>query len=128
MNSFEDVRLFVQAIQRDQHGDRLAENFFSSVTKDALGAFVPASNHAVEVFADDGVIGRFDDGRQAADGFVSLFRRILFGGKTEAPAKFEFGYLFCQFGFHPQSNFRALDENATRKPEMEGAWIWGSPQ
>ena len=41
-----------------------ADGFVWLIAEDAFGAGVPTANNAVERLADDGVIGRFDDGRE----------------------------------------------------------------
>ena len=51
----------VLKIRGNEDADRLADRFLGGVTEDFLGARIPRSDDAVEVLADDGVIGRFDD-------------------------------------------------------------------
>jgi hypothetical protein len=41
--------------------NRLADDFMCRVAEDALGPHIPRRDDAVEVFADDGVVGRFND-------------------------------------------------------------------
>jgi hypothetical protein len=49
---------------RHQGGDVLADDLGGGVAEDSLGGAVPARDDAIEVLAYDGVIGRFDDGRE----------------------------------------------------------------
>jgi hypothetical protein len=45
----------------NQHRDRLADGLLLEIAEQPLRALVPGADHAVEVLADDGVVGRFDD-------------------------------------------------------------------
>ena len=56
LKAFEDFGLFVEAVGREKNGNGLSDDLVGGVSEDALGRWVPTSNHAVEVFADDGVI------------------------------------------------------------------------
>src|SRR5579884_1918865 len=62
--SREDLRLLIQAIWRNEHGDRFAHGFFRRVAEHPLRAFVPAHDDAVQIFADDRIVGGVDDGAQ----------------------------------------------------------------
>ena len=42
----------------------VSDCFFRRVSEDPLGTIVPALDDPLQRFADDGVVGRFDDGRQ----------------------------------------------------------------
>ena len=53
-----------------RHGDRLADDLMRRVAKEALSAGVPREDHAVEILADDGVMGGFDDRRQTRLGLL----------------------------------------------------------
>jgi hypothetical protein len=55
---------------REQHLDRLTDHFRSGITEDLFGPFVPTCNRAVDVLADDGVVGGFYEGSQAIAGLV----------------------------------------------------------
>ena len=54
---------------RNQHGNRTADHLLGGVAIQPLGAAIPAEDHPIQIFADDGVVGRFDNGRQEAAGF-----------------------------------------------------------
>jgi hypothetical protein len=90
-----DDEFFVLHILGDQNGNVPADSFLSGKAKYSLSPFVPTGNNAIESFADDGVIGRFNDGGKptgrnivsaqfiepAADSFfrkrnVDIFRHI----------------------------------------------------
>ena len=60
----------------DQLEDGAAYHLFSGVAEDARGSFVPTGDDAVEVFAENHVVGRADDCCQFADvlcGFAKAF-------------------------------------------------------
>jgi hypothetical protein len=40
----------------------LAEHFLSAIAEQAPCTFVPTGDYPLEAFADDGVLGRFNDG------------------------------------------------------------------
>ena len=52
----EDLGNFIGTICGSQNRDRLADRLFRGVTVNMLGAFIPVSDDAVEVLADDGVL------------------------------------------------------------------------
>ena len=62
----QDAHFLVLLIGRDQHLHRLADGFVGPVAEDRLRGGVPARDAAVQGLADDGVVRRLDDRRQAA--------------------------------------------------------------
>jgi hypothetical protein len=63
-NAIEDCRLVILAIRRDQDAPWLADGLFGRKAKDPLRSLVPRGDDAVEVLADNGVVGGFyDEGR-----------------------------------------------------------------
>ena len=46
----------------NQNRDGLADYLFGQIAKDTFCALVPCHDDAVKVFADDGIIGGFDNG------------------------------------------------------------------
>ena len=62
----QDFGLFIEAIGREEDGDGIADHFLGGVAEHPLGGWIPAFDDAVEVFADDGVVGRGDDRLEAA--------------------------------------------------------------
>src|SRR5262245_24733192 len=70
-NTSENSRLFIIALWRHQHSDRLSYDFLFLITKNPFSAFVPARNNAVEVFADNRIIGRVNDRTQPLTAFLN---------------------------------------------------------
>ena len=71
---------FVESLGRQQNQNRLADDFVGGVAEDALGGRVPTEDDAVEIFADDRVVGSGNDGGQPRLQFVGLHdgrRRIV---------------------------------------------------
>ena len=66
----QDRALLVQPLRRDDQGDRLADGLVGRVAEEPLGPGVPRADDAVERLADDGVVGRLDDGRQPRPGLL----------------------------------------------------------
>jgi hypothetical protein len=64
LNARQYSRLLVDALRRDQDGHRLAGGFLGRIAEHALGAAIPGLDDAVEILADNGVVGRLDDGRE----------------------------------------------------------------
>src|SRR5690348_5644482 len=64
----EDHVLLVQAVRRVDEGDRVSGRFGGGIAEDCFRAAVPAGDNPVEVLADDGVIGGFDDRREIGAG------------------------------------------------------------
>jgi hypothetical protein len=58
----EDGRLLVDVVFGEEGGDGLADDLLGRVAEDALGPLVPTGDDAFERLADDGVVGRLDDG------------------------------------------------------------------
>lgn len=52
-DTFEDHRLFVMSVRRNEHGYRPSDGLLRGVAKEELGATVPSHNHAIEVFGKD---------------------------------------------------------------------------
>ena len=67
-DAVEDHRIFRHPVGREQHDDRLADDLPGAVTEHRLGGAVPMGDDAVQVLADDRIVGRFDDRRQPANG------------------------------------------------------------
>jgi hypothetical protein len=49
----------------NNHPDGSADRFVRRVAKQAFGSAIPRLNDAVQIFADDRVVGEFNDGREA---------------------------------------------------------------
>src|SRR5258708_12334182 len=58
-------RLFVLPVLRDQYPHRFPDNLLGLVSEEPLGCAVPAGDSAVEVLADNCVVGRLNDGCEA---------------------------------------------------------------
>ncbi len=69
----EDLVLLVLKVCGDEAENGLADDFFGGVAEHALRAVVPGADDAVEVLADDGVVGGIDDGGEAEADFVDTF-------------------------------------------------------
>ena len=65
----QDPGELVQPIFGEQQRDGTARDLLRGVPVEALGAAIPRQNPSVEIFADDGVVRRVDDGREDAPGF-----------------------------------------------------------
>jgi hypothetical protein len=83
------VRLLVLAVGGDDEVEnRPTDRLVRGIAEDALRAAVPGEDDAVERFADDGVVGRFDDGRELRADLVDGRNRIVLGrvGSLSHPA------------------------------------------
>jgi hypothetical protein len=60
----EDLAFLILELRRDDDGNRLSDGFVGGKSENAFCSGVPAGDDAVEVFGDDGVVGRLDDGRK----------------------------------------------------------------
>src|ERR1700694_1722006 len=49
------------AIRRNENRDRPAHNLCGCITIDSFRPFVPSENYAVQVLADDGIVGTLPD-------------------------------------------------------------------
>jgi hypothetical protein len=65
---------FVRTAGRRQYRHRPPDGLFGCVTEHALSAAVPAADNAVQILADDGIVGRLDDGGKP---LVQVVRRHL---------------------------------------------------
>src|SRR5258705_10312888 len=70
-DAFENLVLFALMTSRNDQPNRPADSLLRRVSEHALSSRIPRRNQAVQVFAHDGVIGRFNDRREA--------RAIAFG-------------------------------------------------
>ena len=73
--AIQDLRFFIEAIRRKKNGDRLADHLLGGVAEYPLGGLVPASDDAVQVFADNRVIGRSNDGGKQGLCFFGRIQR-----------------------------------------------------
>ena len=61
----DDITFFVETLRRNDQADVSAHGFGRRVAKGMFRARIPALDDAIERLADDGVVGRFDDGGQS---------------------------------------------------------------
>ena len=64
----QDRVFFGLAIGRNDHANRLADRFARGVAEHPFGRPVPGRDDAVQILADDGVVGRFDDRGEPSTG------------------------------------------------------------
>src|SRR6185312_6089408 len=57
----QEDRLLVMELRRNHQGDGFADHFVGRISENPLGTFVPALDNAVQVFANDGVVRRFNN-------------------------------------------------------------------
>ena len=123
--------LLVLQILRDDDGDRFADDLLRRITEQPSGARIPADDDAVEVFADDRIVGQFDDARELParlfalpllgdvekrrDPAADVAVRIVLGpiGDVEA-APADFGEVELAFEFHLLASQHLLDIGAQR--------------
>ena len=86
-DALKDTRLLIVALRRNEEGDRFADHLFSRVAKEPLRGLVPAGNEAVEVFTDDCVFGRLDDGGQPLAGRSACFKSVTSSKTLIAPQR-----------------------------------------
>ena len=79
-DALQDLRFFALEMIGNDRGDRLADHFFGGISEQSLGARIPADDHAVEVLADDGVVGQFHDAGELP---ARLFAAALIGDVKE---------------------------------------------
>src|SRR3984893_3269295 len=61
-DTFENCRLLIMPVRRNQNRDRLAYHFLGRIAEDSLRAVVPTGDYAFEVLANNGIIRGLDDG------------------------------------------------------------------
>src|SRR5215831_8024427 len=66
----EKCGFFIIALGRHQDSARLSYDFGFLITKNPFSALVPAHNNTVEVFTDNRIIGRLNDGTQPLTALV----------------------------------------------------------
>ena len=66
-----DAVLFGEPVFRDDESDVAADRFLRRIAEDALGSGVPTGDDAIEVFADNHVVGRVHDGGEQAAGLIA---------------------------------------------------------
>src|SRR5579862_2492595 len=60
----QNVCFFVPSILGDYQGDVLANRFFGCIAEQALRTLVPTRDDAVQILADDGIVGGINDSSQ----------------------------------------------------------------
>src|SRR5580704_2700237 len=71
------LTFFIVVVFRNNNGDRLANCFFGGVAEDALCAFIPAYDNAIEILAYDYVIARLHDRRNPTQSLFTFAQRVL---------------------------------------------------
>ncbi len=59
--SFQNRRFLILPAFRNQNRYGFADYFLGCVTEYAFGCLVPSPDNPIQVFADDGVVGRLDN-------------------------------------------------------------------
>jgi hypothetical protein len=62
----ENFVLFVVMLRRNQHRDRPTDDLVGRVAEESFGAWIPGLNDPAQVFGDDRVLRRVDDGGKKA--------------------------------------------------------------
>ena len=75
-NPFEHQGLFVDTFGRDDKQNRLANRLACGVTEHPFSTGIPRRDDAVEVLAEDGIVGRLDDGRNLLRHARRCFERL----------------------------------------------------
>ena len=73
LDAFQNCRLLVRMIRRDEERNRFANRFRRGVTKNPLGPRVPGVDPPIEADAQDPIGRRFYDGGQPSSRFVGAF-------------------------------------------------------
>src|SRR5580704_12093624 len=71
LDASQDLSLFVMQFGRNNDGDRLSNRFLGSKAEDTFGAGVPAGYKSIQIFGNDSVIGRLNNGSKAGSPFES---------------------------------------------------------
>ena len=64
-NFFQDHRLFMLQVRRDDGKDRSPDDFVGGKAEKPLRGRIPIGHNAIQVFRDDGIVRGFNDGCQA---------------------------------------------------------------
>ena len=78
-----DLRFLVMTLWWDDSEKGRANHLFGSIAKETLCPLVPASDDAVEILADNGVVGALDDGGKESGGAQSRVRLLTSIGFRE---------------------------------------------
>src|SRR6516165_3399681 len=70
-DTLQDLRFFAFEMMRDDRGDRFTDHFFRGISEQMLGARIPADDGALEILADDRIVGRFDDAGELSACFLA---------------------------------------------------------
>src|SRR5580765_5121817 len=62
----EHMFLFGEPVSWDDEGDRLADDLCGGVTEHSLGRQIPRGDDPVQILADNGIVRKLDNRRQAA--------------------------------------------------------------
>ena len=76
-NAFNDGLLVGMEVLRNKLENRRANHLFCRIAEEARSSRIPAGDDAVQVFAQDYVVGGFDDRRQLAEVLRALSQSFL---------------------------------------------------
>ena len=82
-NSRQNHVFLALSIRGDDDADGPADHLAGGVAEYALGGAIPGGNVAVQILADDGVVGGFDDAGEMAD--CDRIRELMHGADTQPP-------------------------------------------
>lgn len=71
--SRDNLDFFLAAIERDNQRDRPSHRFGRRVAEHSFRGLIPTRDGAIEILADDCVVGGVDDRGQQAPGFLGMF-------------------------------------------------------
>ena len=71
-DSLKNLRHFISATGRNQHGNALAQHLRLGIAENLLRAGIPTRNHSLQRRADDGILGRLNDGGESGCSFLDL--------------------------------------------------------
>ena len=54
---FENFGFFIETVGGEKNGDRLSDHLFGGIAEYSLGGLVPTADDAIEVFADNRIVG-----------------------------------------------------------------------
>ena len=76
---FQDMRLFVQAIGRDDECNGFSDGLVRRKSQHVLRAAIPTGHHSSQRFADDRIVGTLHDGRKSRLSFLRRPQSLVKG-------------------------------------------------
>src|SRR5580693_530373 len=78
-------------VSRNEARDGLPDHFLRRITEHTNGSLIPGFDHPVQIFADNGIVGRIDNARESQAACLVLLASCNVARRSDPFSHFAFG-------------------------------------